>query len=288
MEITALTAEQSDASSVAATGETTPPPMPVPDPTPPPLPVPDPPLVGGTVPATGPVVVAPPVDATPPPAEAPPVAPPAATAPPVDAPPAPAPATPPINAAPAPADPPAATTPPPASTDQGADESDGQDDPAGDAAAEQPANGPDQGAVDSTDVHTMPYTGTPSSTSGTPADQPPPQSKGYWDIDPSRLEGFGVAVTAARFGLAAVQARVARMQGDDYTPQLGTSPVGKQLAKKFDDRLNGAEGLRGLLEEAMRRMDTFIESAEKVRDNYRETEQLAQDAITAAEQKTRG
>lgn len=88
-----------------------------------------------------------------------------------------------------------------------------------------------------------------------------------------------MAVTSARFGLAAVQARVERMQGDEYTPKLGTSPVGQQLAKKFDDRLNGEAGLRGLLAEAMRRMDQFIESAEKVRDTYRETEADAQQSI---------
>ncbi|WP_436493944.1 hypothetical protein [Actinokineospora sp. HUAS TT18] len=108
------------------------------------------------------------------------------------------------------------------------------------------------------------------------------QSPGYWDVDPDKLDGFALAVTSARFGLAAVQARVERMQGDDYTPKLGTSPVGQQLAKKFDDRLNGDQGLRGLLAEAMRRMDQFIESAEKVRDSYRESEDLAQDSIKRA------
>ncbi|WP_146241089.1 peroxidase family protein [Actinokineospora spheciospongiae] len=132
------------------------------------------------------------------------------------------------------------------------------------------------------------YIGAPDGTSGTPADQPPPQSKGYWDVDPAKLAGFSVACTAARFGLAAVQTRVERMQGEDYTPQLGTSPVGRQLARKFDDRLNGDTGLRGLLAEAMRRMDRFIESAEKVRDGYRESEEIARDAIGQAEQRTAG
>ncbi|SDC99500.1 hypothetical protein [Actinokineospora iranica] len=107
---------------------------------------------------------------------------------------------------------------------------------------------------------------------GGPADDTGAQSKGYWDVDLTRLHGFSLAVASARFGLAAVQARVERMQGEAYTPRLGTSPVGRQLAKKFDDRLNGAEGLRGLLAEAMRRMDQFIESAEQVRDRYREAE----------------
>lgn len=132
----------------------------------------------------------------------------------------------------------------------------------------------------------------PSPPPGNPSDQIPPgtppsgnpspptdQSPGYWDVDTDKLTGFALAVTSARFGLAAVQTRVERMQGDEYTPKLGTSPVGKQLAKKFDDRLNGEDGLRGLLAEAMRRMDQFIESAEKVRDTYRETEADAEQSI---------
>ncbi|MGH3864173.1 hypothetical protein [Actinokineospora sp.] len=117
---------------------------------------------------------------------------------------------------------------------------------------------------------------------GTPPATPTDQSPGYWDVDTDKLTGFAMAVTSARFGLAAVQARVERMQGDEYTPKLGTSPVGQQLAKKFDDRLNGDAGLRGLLAEAMRRMDQFIESAEKVRDTYSETEADTEQSINRA------
>lgn len=91
-----------------------------------------------------------------------------------------------------------------------------------------------------------------------------------------RLQEFTVAVTAARTGLAAVQTLVSQMQGDAYTPKLGTSPVGQQLARKFHDRLNGDGGLRPLLAEAVRRMDEFIHSAEAVRDNYTETEAEAE------------
>ncbi len=109
--------------------------------------------------------------------------------------------------------------------------------------------------------------------------QPAKNASGFWDIDPEKLHGFAMAVTSARFGLAAVQSRVERMQGDGYTPKLGTSPVGQQLAKKFDDRLNGANGLRGLLSEAMRRMDQFIESAEKARDSYRDVDDSARGDI---------
>lgn len=83
-------------------------------------------------------------------------------------------------------------------------------------------------------------------------------------------------MTAARSGLAAVQALVSQMQGDAYTPKLGTSPVGQQLARKFDDRLNSEAGLRPLLAEAVRRMDEFINSAEAVRDAYAETEAEAE------------
>ncbi|MGQ0838250.1 hypothetical protein [Actinokineospora sp.] len=117
---------------------------------------------------------------------------------------------------------------------------------------------------------TLPATATPAKDHATP---------GYWDVDLDKLSGFGLSVSSARFGLAAVQARVERMQGEEYIPKLGTSPAGQQLAKKFDDRLNGDDGLRGLLTEAMRRMDQFIESAERVRDTYRETEATAQDSI---------
>ncbi|WP_424184393.1 hypothetical protein ACOBQX_21095 [Actinokineospora sp. G85] len=131
---------------------------------------------------------------------------------------------------------------------------------------------------------TLPYLGGP----GAPVEQPAQQAKGYWDVDPDKLAGFAAAVEFARLGLAQVQSRVELMQGEAYTPQLGTSPVGQQLARKFDDRLNGDNGLRGLLAEAMRRMDQFIESAEKVRDSYTESERLAQEMMVRTEQNMDG
>ncbi|MGW5054184.1 hypothetical protein [Actinokineospora sp. NPDC004072] len=76
-----------------------------------------------------------------------------------------------------------------------------------------------------------------------------------------------------------VQTLVSQMQGDAYTPKLGTSPVGKQLAQKFDDRLNSQAGLRTLLAEAVRRMDEFINSAEAVRDSYTEADAAAEAAL---------
>ncbi|MBC6450381.1 hypothetical protein [Actinokineospora xionganensis] len=142
--------------------------------------------------------------------------------------------------------------------------------------------GPPPPATPTDGATTPPHGATPppgTPTHGGTQPTPTEQSPGYWDVDTDKLTGFAMAVTSARFGLAAVQARVERMQGDEYTPKLGTSPVGQQLAKKFDDRLNGEAGLRGLLAEAMRRMDQFIESAEKVRDTYRETEADAQQSI---------
>lgn len=109
------------------------------------------------------------------------------------------------------------------------------------------------------------------------------QSPGYWDVDLDRLQGFKTAIAAARTGLGAVQTLVGQMQGDAYTPKLGTSPVGEQLARKFDDRLNGDQGLRTLLAEAMRRLDQFIHGAEKIRDAYAESDQDALGGVRRAD-----
>jgi hypothetical protein len=103
----------------------------------------------------------------------------------------------------------------------------------------------------------------------------PATQTGGWEVDPDRLRAFGDAVVRARSYLDAVQMKVNRMQGAELTPQLGTSPVGEQLAKKFDDRLNSADGLREMLTEAMKRMDTFVASAEKAAKSYEEVEQNA-------------
>src|SRR5882757_2650319 len=94
----------------------------------------------------------------------------------------------------------------------------------------------------------------------TPTETPP---AGGWDVDTHRLRTFSEAVVRARSYLDSVQKRVERMQGTELTPQLGTSPVGEQLAKKFDDRLNSTDGLRAMLAEAMTRMDRFVTSAEQ-------------------------
>ncbi|PPK70096.1 hypothetical protein V5P93_001026 [Actinokineospora auranticolor] len=283
---------------VAADPVHRPDPLPVPDPVPPvPSPAPVPPPVpdasvpnipvppGGVVPPDSPVQPG----VGQPPAPGAPVPPPAPTHPPAQSGSAP-PTAPSIPTAPGPvvpADAPTSTLPlppkdnGPVTTLPGAPE--GSQQP-GDATVTLPAPGkdkPDNGKTDpgtEQPDHVEPGSAEPGSTQ--PGGTPPANSRGYWDVDLDRLHGFSLAVTAARFGLAAVQTRVERMQGDAYTPKLGTSPVGEQLAKKFDDRLNGDEGLRGLLAEAMRRMDQFIESAEKVRDSYRAVESTNQTDIT--------
>jgi hypothetical protein len=101
-----------------------------------------------------------------------------------------------------------------------------------------------------------------------------------WEVDPDRLRSFTDAVVRARSYLDAVEAKVNRMQGAELTPQIGTSPVGQQLAKKFDDRLNSADGLRAKLVEAMKRMDDFVTSAEKAASTYDELEHNAVNTVT--------
>jgi hypothetical protein len=100
-----------------------------------------------------------------------------------------------------------------------------------------------------------------------------------WEVDPDRLRSFTDAVVRARSYLDAVQAKVDRMQGAELTPQIGTSPVGQQLAKKFDDRLNSNDGLRARLAEAMKRMDDFVASAEHAASAYEELEQNTVDTV---------
>jgi hypothetical protein len=99
-----------------------------------------------------------------------------------------------------------------------------------------------------------------------------------WTVDPYQLRAFTDAVVRARSYLDTVKAKADRMQDAELTPQLGTSPVGQQLAKKFDDRLNSADGLRAKLVEAMKRMDDFVASAEKAARTYE-----GHDQDTAAE-----
>ncbi|GAA2971966.1 hypothetical protein [Actinokineospora diospyrosa] len=128
------------------------------------------------------------------------------------------------------------------------------------------------------DATTLPATGPVQPTNGT--------TQGYWKIDPEELAGFERAVRAARTGLYGVQEKVKGMEGKE--PKLGTSPVGTQLAKKFDDRLNGPNGLRTLLDQAIRKMDGFILSAERVRDSYVEADETARGDMNRRDQSTGG
>jgi type IV secretory pathway VirB10-like protein len=100
-----------------------------------------------------------------------------------------------------------------------------------------------------------------------------------WEVDSYQLRAFSDAVLRARSYLDSVHAKADRMQGAELDPQLGTSPVGTQLAKKFDDRLNSAHGLRAMLAEAMKRMDDFVASAEKAARAYEENEQNVVDTF---------
>jgi hypothetical protein len=123
----------------------------------------------------------------------------------------------------------------------------------------------------------MPTAASVLATAGTP-DQP--EKTDGWQVDWYELRSFGDAVVRARAYLDAVQAKVDRMQGAELTPQLGTSPVGQQLAKKFDDRLNSVDGLRAMLAEAMKRMDDFVASAETAARAYADNEESTADTFS--------
>lgn len=129
---------------------------------------------------------------------------------------------------------------------------------------------------------------TTATTTATTMAAPTEQKAGGWEVDPYRLRAFGDAVVRARSYLDAVRMKVERMQGEEFTPQLGTSPVGQQLAKKFDDRLNAEHGLRAMLAEAMARMEKFVTSAEEAAKVYEEVEQNTKDTFDHHERDKRG
>jgi hypothetical protein len=142
-----------------------------------------------------------------------------------------------------------------------------------------PAAGPPPIDPDDPDAP-PPATGEPmATTTAAPAEKPAEKTTGGWEVDSWRLRSFGDAVVRARSYLDAVQMKVDRMQGAELTPQLGTSPVGEQLAKKFDDRLNSVEGLRAMLTEAMKRMEDFVTSAEKAAKAYEEADEAAEETF---------
>jgi hypothetical protein len=151
-----------------------------------------------------------------------------------------------------------------------------KDDPSAEPAHEDKP-GEDPSASEGEPDTAYPDTREPATTTA-PATKPD-----GWQVDSYQLRSFTDAVERARSYLEAVRAKVDRMQGAEMTPQLGTSPVGKQLAKKFDDRLNSTDGLRAMLAEAMKRMEEFVTSAEKAARSYDELDETTADTFTNIE-----
>jgi hypothetical protein len=116
-----------------------------------------------------------------------------------------------------------------------------------------------------------------------------------WEVDPQRISYFTRAVEHARDRLREVQLKVERMQGGSFSPRLGGSPAGRQLAEKFADRLDApldnptnptTGGLRPLLAEAMRRMEEFVAGAEAAAKSYTEHDLSVADQVNRAGQST--
>jgi hypothetical protein len=116
-----------------------------------------------------------------------------------------------------------------------------------------------------------------------------------WEVDPRRITYFTRMVEDVRQRLREVQLKVERMQDGSFTPRLGGSPAGQQLAKKFADRLDAplddptnptTGGLRPLLTEAMRRMEEFVAGAEAAAKSYTEQDVSSAANVTQAGQGT--
>ncbi|HEY0449386.1 hypothetical protein [Actinophytocola sp.] len=91
---------------------------------------------------------------------------------------------------------------------------------------------------------------------------------GGWQVEPDQVREFAKAVDQVRHDLAAITSQVQELSTPNYAPMLGTSPVGQELAEKFNDRMGSERGLRGQLETALRRMDEFVLSAEQTAAEY--------------------
>lgn len=94
-----------------------------------------------------------------------------------------------------------------------------------------------------------------------------------WQVEPDQVRDFAAAVEQVRADLNAITREVSEMSGPAYAPMLGTSPVGRQLADKFNDRMGSERGLRGQLEVALKRMEEFVASAEKTAAAYQATDE---------------
>ena len=89
-----------------------------------------------------------------------------------------------------------------------------------------------------------------------------------WTVDPAQVRDFAAAVEQVRADLNRISNEVNTMSTPNYAPMLGTSPVGQELAEKFTDRMGSEDGLRGLLDAALKRMDEFVTAAEKTAAAY--------------------
>ncbi|PPK70093.1 hypothetical protein V5P93_001029 [Actinokineospora auranticolor] len=93
-----------------------------------------------------------------------------------------------------------------------------------------------------------------------------------WQVEPEQVREFAAAVAEVRADLDEIFAEVAELTSPAYLPMLGTSPVGQQLAEKFNDRLASESGLKGQLETALQRMEEFVSSAERTANHYEQSD----------------
>lgn len=100
-----------------------------------------------------------------------------------------------------------------------------------------------------------------------------------WQVEPDQVNNFAAAVAQVRADLNAVFREVDTLSGPSYTPQLGTSPTGQELAQKFNDRLSSETGLRGQLQTALQNLEEFVQSAEKAAATYSETDAASSDKL---------
>jgi hypothetical protein len=94
-----------------------------------------------------------------------------------------------------------------------------------------------------------------------------------WQVDADQVRDFAAAVDQVRADLDKISKEVNEMSTPNYAPLLGTSPVGQELAAKFSDRMGAEHGLRGLLNQALKNVDEFIQSAEKTAAAYQASDQ---------------
>jgi hypothetical protein len=104
---------------------------------------------------------------------------------------------------------------------------------------------------------------------------------GDWQVEPSQVREFAAAVAAVRADLGAVSRNVEELADPTYAPKLGTSPVGRELAEKFLDRLAGDNGLLSHLDVVLRRLDEFTASAERAAATYQDSDDAARDSFRA-------